>query len=267
MKARSLMVDGFDKNVAEKMPKIGKLEEALPSDLESVVKPLIENRQERIQEMRSPGERVDKTVISQTPKAETDQSVDVLRLIEDLHAQLLASGRTKRALEMDLHSYQRTIHQLTQDNQDLRSQLENQKKELQKLKESQSESIYLKEENEDALERIQRLQQELRETKEALARATKERSETLSRIQDLESQLEQSELLQIKGKLKEREASHFYEENQKLQLRLEEALAQNIDLEKKYEILRKSFNEVRESLILLRDSCKTNFYSLSEASE
>jgi predicted nuclease with TOPRIM domain len=67
--------------------------------------------------------------------------------------------------------------------------------------------------------------------------------------------------------LKEREASHFSEENRELRSKLEETLTQNMDLERKYEAVRKSFNEVRESLILLRDSCKTNYYNLSEIPE
>jgi chromosome segregation ATPase len=267
MKARSLMVDGFDKNVAEKMPKIKKSEEPLPSGMEDMSQTMVEDRYEMIQEMQPPERQEEKRPIFQPLKTETEQTVDVLSLIEDLHAQLLNSSRIKRALEIDLHSYQKTIHQLTQDNQELRSQLESQRKELQNLKESQSESIYLKEENEDALEKIQKLQHELKEMNEALAKTTQERDGALNQIQDLESQLEQNELLQIKGRLKEREASHFYEENQKLQSRLEEALQQNIELERKYGVLRKSFNEVKESLTFLRDSCKKDYYNPSETPE
>jgi chromosome segregation ATPase len=168
---------------------------------------------------------------------------------------------------MDLSSSQKTIQQLAQDNKGLRSEIEELKKELQKLKEIQSESIYLKEENADALERIHEFQQELRGMNEALARTIQERDEALNRIQELESQIVRNELLQMKGRLKEREASHFSEENRELQSKLEEALAHNMDLEKKYETLKKSFNEVRESLTLLRDSCKTNYYNLSQNPE
>lgn len=267
MKARSLMTDGFEKSVAEKMPKMRKLEESLPPDLERVPQPMGEDRFEVNREKRSSEKPIEKAVVFPIPKEEAEQAVDVLRLIEDLHTQLLASSQTRRALEMDLHSYQRTIHQLTQDNQELRSQLENERKEFQRLKELQSESIYLKEENEDALIRIQRLQQELREMSEVLTKTTQERNEALNRIQELESQLEQDEILQIKGKLKEREASHFYGENQRLQSRLEEVLAQNTEFERKYETLKKSFNEVKESLALLRDSCKKDYYNLSETPE
>jgi DNA repair exonuclease SbcCD ATPase subunit len=269
MKPRSQVItaDGFDKNVAEKMPKVRKLEESLPTLLEAEPQPLKEDRPEMIQEMRSSEKQVEKTVIFQPPKAETEQTVDVLKLIEDLHAQLLASARTKRALEMDLTSYQKTIHQLAQDNQELRHQLEALSKEHQRLKELQSESIYLQEENTDALERIKEFQLELREMREALMKATQEREEALERIRDLESQMEQNEVFKIKGKLKEREASLFSEENRELQSKLEEALARNMDLERKYDSLKKSFNEVRESLTFLRDSCKTNYYNLSENPE
>jgi len=271
MKIRSqvMTADGFDKNVAEKMPKIRKLEEPLPLPLEEESHPLKEDHHEPILKMKSLEKERERKVIFESPKKgmETEQGLDVLRLIEDLHAQLLASAQTKRAMEMDLSSYQKTIHQLAQDNQELRRQLEALTKEHQRLKEFQSESVYLQEENADALERIKEFQQELREAKETLTKVIREKEEALGRIHGLESQIEQSEVLKIKGKLKEREASYFSEENQGLRSRLEEALAQNMDLERKCEALRKSFGEVKESLTLLRDSCKTNYYNISETPE
>jgi len=268
MKPRSqvVMADGFDTNVAEKMPKIRKLEEPLPSSLEEEPQLLEKDPHQPIPGMKSPEKQTERKVIFESPKKgiETEQGLDVLKLIEDLHAQLLASAQTKRALEMDLTSYQKTNHQLTQDNQELRRQLEALSREHRKLKEFQSESIYLQEENTDALERIKEFQQELREAREALTKVTLEKEEALDRMDDLESQMEQNEVVKIKGKLKEREASLFSEENRELQSKLEEALVQNLDLEKKYETLKKSFNEVRESLTFLRDSCKADYYNLSE---
>jgi len=268
MKTRSqvMTADGFDKNVAEKMPKIRKLEEPLPLPLEEESHPLKEDQSEPMLKVESPQKETEKKVIFESPKQriETEQGLDVLRLIEDLHAQLLASSQTRRAMEMDLSSYQKTIHQLAQDNQELRRQLETLTKEHQRLKEFQSESIYLQEENTDALERIKEFQQELREVRETLTKVSREKEEALERIHDLKSQIEQSDVLKIKGRLKEREASYFSEENQGLRSRLEEALAQNMDLERKCEALRKSFSEVKESLTLLRDSCKTSYYNLSE---
>ncbi len=271
MKPRSqaITADGFDTNVAEKMPKIRKPEEPLPSPLEEEFLPVKEDRHEPIPEMRPPERQIEREMIFESPKkrVETEQSLDVLNLIEDLHAQLLASAQTKRALEMDLVSYKKTIHQLSQDNQELHHQLEALRKEHQKLKEFQSESYYLQEENTDALEKIKDFQQELRDTRETLNKAIQDKEEALNRMRDLESQMEQSEVVKIKGKLKEREASLFSEENRELQSKLEEALAQNLDLERKYETLKKSFHEVRESLTFLRDSCKANYYNLSENPE
>jgi DNA repair exonuclease SbcCD ATPase subunit len=271
MKPRSQVAtaDGFDTNVAEKMPKIRKLEERQPFSLEQETQPLQEDHQELLQEMRSLEKQTEKRVIFESPKKgiETEQGLDVLKLIEDLHAQLLASAQTRRALEMDLASYKRSIHQLAQDNQELRRHWEALSAEHQKLKESQSESIYVQEEHADALERIKEFQQELKEMREALTKSTREREEAFDRIRDLESQMEQNEVIKIKGKLKEREASLFSEENRELQLKLEEALARNGELETKYETLKKSFSEVRESLTFLRDSCKANYYNLSDSAE
>jgi chromosome segregation ATPase len=271
MKTRGQVIqdDGFEKNVAEKMPRVKRLEEPLSSNIESKPQLHKDEHPEMKDEMSSSEERAEKKAIFKLSErgVETGPNLDVFRLIEDLHTQLLASSRTKRALEMDLSSYEKTIQQLAQDNNDLSYQLENLRKEFQKLEEIHSESIYLKEENADALGRIQEFQQEMRSMKEALSQATQERDKALSHIEELESQIEQNGLLQIKGRLKEREVAHFSEENRELQSKLEEALAHNMDLEKKYETLKRSFHEVRESLSLLRDSCKTNYYNLSQNPE
>jgi DNA repair exonuclease SbcCD ATPase subunit len=266
MKVRGQMVtdDGFDKNVADKMPKVKQEEEFSPPDQEAEIQGVEEGHQEMIQEVRSPEKEPERKVVFEPRKIvpETDKNLDVSRLIEDLHHQLLALGRTKRALEMDLASNQKTIHQLAQDNRELRSRLADSTKEVQSLKEVQAETIYLKEENADALERIQEFQKELKAIRETLELTTRERDEAQSRIQDLESQIEQSEILRVKGKMREREASLFAEENRELRTRLEEVLSQNMDLERKYGDMRQSFHEVKESLTLLRDSCKTDYYNL-----
>ena len=271
MKSRAQVAaaDGFDTNVAEKMPKIRKLEEPFTLALEQEPQPPEEEDQRFIPERNVPEKQAERKAISESPQKgiETEQGLDVLKLIEDLHVQLLASAQTRRALEMDVASYKKSIHQLTRDNQELRRQWEALSQEDQKLKELQSESIYLQEEHVDALERIKEFQQELREMKRTLTEATREREDAFDRIRDLETQMEQSEVIKIKGRLKEREASLFSEENRELQSKLEEALARNMDLEGKYETLKKSFGEVKESLTFLRDSCKANYYTLSENAE
>jgi len=264
MKSRSqdLMGDGFDKNVAEKMPKMKKVEEPVFSDSEAVPD-RIEERVEPVQETASSEREIER------PKVETgsEERHDVQSLIEDLHAQILASNRTKRALETDLASHLKTINQLAQDNKDLRGHVEKLRKELKQVEEAQYESGYLKEENADALERIRELQQELRGMNEALTRTAQERDEALGRMRDLESRAGENEVVKIKGRLKEREAIYYSEENRELQSRLEMALTKNMDIEKRYETLKRSFDEVKESLTLLRDSCKTHYYNLSEQSE
>lgn len=267
MKPRGQMIvgdgfDGFDRNVAGKMPKIRKEEDASSISEEEETQPLHEISQEVKPPERST-ER--KNIFTPQPKEEDgEENLEILKLIEDLHAQLLVSNRTKRALEMDLVSSQKTIQQLGQENQFLGVQIEGLKKELQRFQDLQSELVYLEEENEDALERISALQGEMKLLKESLAKTTQERDQTLIQIQTLEDKIEQNDILRMKGRLKEREVSHFSVENQELRVRLEEALAQNVDLEKRYEVLRKSFNEVKESLTLLRDTCKTDYYNLSD---
>ncbi len=267
IKPQVLTTDGFDRSVAEKMPKMRKWEEPLPETQEMELAPIAEDQPEVIPETIPQEKAHEKRTIFEPPKQTLDsgQDLDVLRLIEDLHTQLLVSSRAKKALEMDLSSYQKTIHQLAQDNKELRNQLEVEKKELQRFREAHAESIYLKEENEEALQKIQEFQQELKDMKDQLTKTSREREEALARIRELESQMDQNELIKIKGKMKEREAFLFHEENQELKSRLDEALAKNAEMERKYEMLKRSFNEVKESLTLLRDSYKKDYYNLSEA--
>jgi DNA repair exonuclease SbcCD ATPase subunit len=269
MKPQSMTADGFDRSVAEKMPKMKKLEEPLLQEQEEEFQPLEESRPEVIQEIRPLEKPPEKKVIFKPQKnaPESGKEMDVLGLIEDLHTQLLLSSRTKKALEMDLTSHQKTIHQLAQDNKDLRAELEAERKELQRFKEVHAESIYLREENEEALQKIREFQQELKNIKEGLTQTIRERDEASGRIRELESQLGQNELLRIKGRLSEREVSHFHKENQELQSRLEGALAQNAEMERKYEALKRSFNEIKESLTLLRNSYKKNYYNVSGVSD
>ncbi len=256
--------DGFDRSVAEKMPKTRREEDSSSAILQEEV-PLIHEAQET----KLPEKVVEgKANLGPPPmEGEGEENLEISKLVEDLHTQLLVSNRTKTALEMDLISSQKTIQQLARENKALGVQLEGLKKELQKLGEVQSEVAYLEEENEDALERITGLQEETRSLKEILVRATLERDQALAQIQVLEAKIEQSDLSRIKERLKEREAYHLSEENEGLRRRLEEALRQNMDLEKKYEVLKKSFHEVKESLTLLRDACKTSYYNLSGGSE
>lgn len=267
MKTRiqAAMEDGFDKIVAERMPKIRRPEESLPPEDKGEPQRLKEDPHEApLSE-----DQKEKHDLHETSKKELEwgQGLDVLRLVDDLHSQLLTSSRVRKALEMDLVSSQKTIHQLSLENKELRSQVEGLKNEILKFKEVQSEWAYLKEENADALEKIRELVQTLKETKESLARVTKEKEEAIVRANQLEAQIEQSEILRVKGRLKEKEALHFSNETLELQSRLEQALAYNLELEKKYEALKTSFNEVKESLTVLRDSCKANFYNLLETPE
>ncbi len=256
--------DGFDKNVAGKMPKMRREEEPLSFPPEEETPQLGEVSQETKPPERE-GEK--KSVFIPPIKENQEEDLEVFKLIEDLHGQLLVSNRTKRALEMDLGSSQKALRQMTAENKSLGSQVEALKMELQSLREAQSELSYLEEENEDALQRIAALQEESRAEKELLIRITQERDEALNQIQTLKGQTEDNDLYRIKGRLKERELLHFLEENRDLSTQLEEALRQNEDLEQKYEGLKKSFNEVKESLTLLRDACKTDYYNLSENTE
>jgi chromosome segregation ATPase len=266
-KEQVMMGDGFDRNVAEKMPRIKQQEE--PSFVEEEPEP--KSQMLAPQPQGIPEKEADQRTTARSfppfegkEKVESDPNLDVTGLIEDLHHQLLVSSRAMRALEVELASSRRTLHQLGQDNVELRQQIEELNRDLQGLRETEAESRYLKEENEEASERIRELQRELRTMKETLTRTTQEREGVLRQVEVLESQKEQNEVLWIKGRLKEKEASHFSEENRELRASLEKALDQNMEVERKYEALKKSFREVKESLGLLRDSCKSNYYNLNE---
>ena len=267
MKLRDPMLisDGFEKSVAEKMPRVKREEEPRASKpVETELPPPLEAQIETHPVESEPEMKVTLPPLKKSEKKEQD--FDVLKLIEDLHHQLLVSSQTRRALEVDVVTSRKTIQQYAEDNKDLRRQMEDLKKELQRLKDLQTETAYLKEENTDALEKIHEFQQEVRTLHDALTQVSQERDEALRRASGLESQSEHVEILRIKEKMKEKEASQFADENRALRSKLEEALTQNIDLERKYDELKRSFNEIKESLTFLRDSCKTEYYNLPGSS-
>ncbi len=267
IKTQVMTADGFDRSVAEKMPRMKKMEESPTQEDSKGFLSLEEVSSEERREMDSPKPLFEKEASAEPSPASDPLSggeLDVLRLIEDLHTQLLVSTRTQKALELDLRAQQKTVRQLSQENQALRRALEEERGELQKFKAIHAETTYLREENEEALRKIREVQQELRATKENLSRALLEKEEALAQIRELEGRLEQNELVKIKGRMNERELSYFREENRELHIRLEEVLAQKTELEQRYEALKQSFNEIKESLTLLRDSYKKNFYGLTE---
>jgi chromosome segregation ATPase len=257
--------DGFDRNVAEKMPKKKKEDELSISPHSADEAYADSEAPADVTPSETPTKK--KALFPPQPKEGEDENLGVLKLIEDLHAQLLVSNRTKRALEMDIASSRKALHEMARENRSLVVRVERLSLEIQKLQETRSELAYLEEENEDALERITSLQAEIKASKETLTKTLVERDEALQQLRILETQIEHEETLRIKGKLKEREASLYAEENRDLRGRLEEALKANGELESKYGALKKSFNEVKESLVLLRDSCKANYYNLSEESK
>ena len=97
--------DGFDTNVAQKMPKIRKLEEPHTLILEQDIP-----RQEKegdqtpiddqtfFPEMSLPEKQAERKAIFESSQKgiASESSLDVLKLIEDLHGQLLASAQTKK---------------------------------------------------------------------------------------------------------------------------------------------------------------------------
>ena len=111
-----------------------------------------------------------------------------MKLIEDLHAQLLASNRTKRALEMDLASSQKTIQQLAQENQILGIQIEGFKKELQRFGRFSPNWPILRRRTKTPLEKISAMQGEMKVLKESLANTARERDQALDQIQMLGGQ-------------------------------------------------------------------------------
>jgi DNA repair exonuclease SbcCD ATPase subunit len=264
MKARDQVAisDGFDKNVAEKMPKIKKQEGFSLYERE----PEPERQQEEGPPDPVPVEKEQERRPFLSPRSapEKEKHLDVLKLIEDLHSQVLVSHQTRRALEADLSSSQKTVQQLVYDNNGLRAKVDDLSGELKRLKDIQAEATYLKEEHFDLLEKMKTFQQESRTMQEMLTKVIQERDELAGRAQDLQSQIEKTDVLRIKEKLREREASHFAEENKDLRSRLEELQVQNMNLEREYEEMRRSFGEVKESLTLLRDSCRAQYYNLSD---
>lgn len=64
IKTQVMTVDGFDRSVAEKMPKMRKSEEPLLQEQEEELRPLEEDRPEVIQEIMPPAKPTEKGLFS-----------------------------------------------------------------------------------------------------------------------------------------------------------------------------------------------------------
>lgn len=236
------MSNGFERSVARKMPRVR-------SEVEESAEPI-----------RGKSSDVHDQIIHEEVPLEKEVQWDALSLVADLESQLQAAQDLKAALERDLTSAKKTIDQLFSDNKELRALVEDQESIAPRLQKLEQEITYLEEENSDALIRIQVMRTESEELKENIAKLATERDTALGENRMVKSRMKEEETLRIQIAYLEKERKRSLQRQSELEENLKVALQKNTDLEKECHNLKKAMNEIKQSLLLVRNHAKRGYY-------
>ncbi len=240
------MSNGFERSVARKMPRVR-------SEVEESAEPI-----------RRKSTDIHDQIIHEEVPLEKEVQWDALSLVADLESQLQTAQDLKAALERDLTSAKKTIDQLFSDNKELRALVEDQESIAPRLQKLEQEITYLEEENSDALIRIQVMRTENEELKENIATLATERDTALNENRMVKSKMKEEETLRIQIAYFEKERKRNLQRQSELEENLKVALQKNTDLEKEYHNLKKAMNEIKQSLLLVRNHAKRGYYSMKE---
>ncbi len=240
------MSNGFERSVARKMPRVR-------SEVVESVEPV----------RREPPNLHDE-IVHEEVSLEEEVQWDALSLVADLESQLQAAQDLKAALERDLASAKKTIDQLFLDNKELRALVKDQEKTVPRLQKLEQEITYLEEENSDALIRIQVMRTENEELKERVATLATERDTALNENRMVKSKIKEEETLRIQIAYLEKERKRSLQGQSELEENLKVALQRNTDLEKECHNLKKAMNEIKQSLLLVRNHAKRGYYGIKE---
>lgn len=263
------MVDGFESSVAQRMPqtKTQTRSEKLTS-LREVARPEAEAPATAPETAERPAaarlEPVEKVPRPLAPKAEAPpEGGDVLRIVGQLKGQLLALETTKRALERELSTARRQVEHLAADNKALRGELESAAAAQAELLRLREENALLDEETADVLSRLEGLRSEGEESRERLAALAQENQAAGEELARLRLAASEGEMLRIKAEFLEKEKGSLSAENTQLARECEVLKDERDGLFREAASLKKSLKEIRESLLMVRDSARSDYYDLT----
>lgn len=280
------MSDGFESSVAQRMPstrtqarseKLKPLREVLRPEAEAVeaIDAAAALRQSigeaaapapRPQPMHlEPTDRPARAVESLAGRAAAPEREggDVLRIVGQLKGQLLALETTKRALERELSTVRRQVEHLAADNKGLRAELEAAEVAQADLSRLREENALLEEESADVLSRLEQLKADSEEQRERLATLALENQASAAELTSLRAASADGEMLRIKAEFLDKEKFSLAEENAQLGRECEEIKDERDGLAREVITLKKSLREIRESLLLVRDSSRSDYYDLT----
>jgi len=270
------MADGFESSVAQRMPKtrtgarpdrVASLREVVRPEAEAAdaLRPAPPETAERPPQTArlEPLERPVKLPESLAGGRPGEAAGDVLRIVGQLKGQLLALETTKRALERELSTTRRQVEHLAADNLALRGELEAAEAAQAELARLRHENALLEEETADVLARLEQLKAEGEEQREHLSALAQEHAAAAVELEGLRAASAEGELLRIKAEFMEQEKASLSQENAQLGRECEGLKDERDALGREVATLKKQLKEIRESLLLVRDSARSDYYDLT----
>jgi chromosome segregation ATPase len=270
------MTDGFESSVAQRMPSTKAQAPREPKPLREVpTEPEPEEMaaepgppapeaeaaaQALRQQLRERPVRLPDAVARQQGALEGG---DVLRIVGQLKGQLLALETTKRALERELSTARRQVEPLAADNKALREQLEVARAAQAEVERLREENALLEEEASDVLGRLEQFRRQNEEQRTRLDTLGQEQQAAAEELARLRSADTEGEFLRIKAEFLEKEKTSLAAENAQLGRECEELKDERDALGREVGALKKALKEIRESLLLVRDSARSDYYDLT----
>jgi chromosome segregation ATPase len=260
------MKDGFDKSVAERMPKMQKRRPIRPWNVDPV---LIksqddhkENRPEPVSEPVAHAEPVSQ-VISEAPEAKAIAQENIIRAvetIEDLNTEFSQIIFEKKDIQRKLHEHSKVLEVVEKENLGLKQNLAELEKAAHENTLFEREITFLNEQLEDADFYIQNVVGMLEEKNTGIVAETQKRESLEERLRVFGRDIQEKAKLDVKVSILEKDLTVTTGRVKELETQLEDEYRKRKPLEDEIVELKLALDKVYSSLSHIRLKAKREVY-------
>jgi chromosome segregation ATPase len=254
------MKDGFDKSVAERMPKMQKRRPIRPWNVDPV---LLKTQEEHKEKQQQPEPEPVVHVISEAPVAKVvaqEAIAKAVETIEDLNSEFSQIIFEKKDIQRKLHEHSRVLEVVEKENTSLKQNLVDLEKTARDNTLFEREISFLNEQLEDADFYIQNVVGMLDEKNTSLGAETQQREILEQRLRMFSKDIQDKAKLDVKVSILERDLTVSTGRLQELESRLEEEYRKRKPLEDEIVELKSALDKVYSSLSHIRLKAKREVY-------
>ena len=249
------MKDGFDKSVAERMPRMQKKRPNRPWNVDPI---LLRSQEDHVEQTSPITETISGAPISKVAaKATIAKAVET---IEDLNTEFTQIIFEKKDIQRKLKEHNKAIKEIEKENTSLKEDLAELEKSAQDNKSIEREITFLNEQFEDADHYIQNVVGMLEEKTANLEAEATKRKALEERMGRFNKDIQNKAKLDVKVSILERDLTISTTRIQELESRLEEEYRKRKPLEEEIVELKMALDRVYSSLSHIRLKAKREVY-------